>query len=108
MTDLEYQIALKIKERVSEIVTVLDIKIFGSRARGTSDKYSDMDVFIEVEKIDNIVKDRIREIIWEISIEYSIYISPLVLTKYEVENSPLKVSPILKNIEKEGIKIWMI
>jgi len=53
-------------------------KIFGSRARGKSDKYSDMDIFIEVENIDNKLKERIREIVWEISLEYSIYISPLI------------------------------
>jgi len=107
MTETEYKLALMIKERISKIVKILDIKVFGSRAIGTSDNYSDMDIFIEVEFLNSEIKDKIREIIWEISVEYSIYISPLILTKDEVTNSPLRASPILENIEKEGIKIWM-
>ncbi len=72
-----YEIAKKLKESVSEVVRVIDFRVFGSRARGEIDEYSDMDVFIEIESLDKEMKHKIRDIIWEVGFERSIYISPL-------------------------------
>lgn len=105
MKQRDYEIAKQLKERLSGIVQLLDFKIFGSRARGDEDEYSDMDVFIEVESLDKELKKKIRDIIWEVGFDNSIYISPLILTRYELEDSPLRVSPIVKNINEEGVKV---
>lgn len=99
------EIAEKLKERLSEAVQLLDMRVFGSRARESADAYSDMDVFIEVETLDKEMEDRIYDIAWEVGLEYSVFISPLVFTRYEIEESPLKVSPIVRNIEAEGVRV---
>lgn len=105
MTQKDYEIARKLKERLSGVVQVLDFRVFGSRARGDADEYSDMDVFIEVDSIDKELKKKIRNIVWELGFENSIYISPLIFTRFEIEDSPLKASPILENINEEGVKV---
>lgn len=101
----DYRIARELKEKLSEAVGLIDFRVFGSRARGDMDEYSDMDVFIEVEYLDKQLKERIRHIVWEVGFEQSIYISPLIFTRSEIENSPLKASPIVKNINEEGVRI---
>ncbi len=101
----DYEIAKELKERLSEVVKLIDFRVFGSRARGDEDEYSDMDVFIEVENIDKELKEIIRNVVWEVGFEYSIYISPLIFTRYEIEDSPLRASPIVKNINEEGVKV---
>ena len=101
----DYEIAKKLKEKLSEIVPLLDFRIFGSKVRGNEDEYSDMDVFIEVESLDKKLKKDIRAIIWEVGFEKSVYISPLIFTRAEIEDSPLRASPIVKNIYEEGIKV---
>jgi len=103
MDTTDYEIAKKLKERLSEVVELLDFRVFGSRARGNADEYSDLDVFIEVEYLDKQLKRRIREIVWEVGFENSIYISPLIFTRKEIEDSPMRSSPIVKNIREEGI-----
>lgn len=105
MTQKDYKIAKELKEKLLEVVPLVDFRIFGSRARGNQGKYSDIDVFIEVEEIDRKLEEKIQEIAWEVGFEHSIYISPLIFTLYEIEKSPLRVSPIVKNINEEGIKI---
>jgi hypothetical protein len=64
-----------------------------------------MDIFIEVEYLDKQLKKQIRDITWEIGFENSTYISPLIFTRYEIEDSPLRASPIVQNIIEEGVKV---
>jgi predicted nucleotidyltransferase len=101
----DYIIAKELKERLSKIVRLVDFRVFGSRARGDTDEYSDMDIFIEVEYLDKQLKKQIRDITWEIGFENSTYISPLIFTRYEIEDSPLRASPIVQNIIEEGVKV---
>jgi predicted nucleotidyltransferase len=105
MTPKDKKIAEELKKRLSEIAPLIDFKVFGSRARGDSEEYSDMDVFLEVESIDKDLKEKISDIIWEVGFNNHLVISSLIFTRDEVENSPLRVSPIIKSISIEGIRI---
>ena len=99
------EIAKELKSRLSEVVRLIDFKVFGSRARGDADEYSDMDVFIEVEDIDRRLKEKILHITWEVGFEHLIHISPLIFTRHELEDSPLRASPIVKNVNEEGVSL---
>ncbi|MBI5141653.1 MAG: nucleotidyltransferase domain-containing protein [Nitrospirae bacterium] len=105
MTGKDLSIALELKARLSETVRLVDFMIFGSRARGDCDADSDMDVFLEVESLDRSVKRSIRNIVWATGYEYSIYISPLIFSRDEIEQSPVRSSPIVRNIFSEGIRV---
>lgn len=105
MKPKDFEIARELKQRLSEVVPLIDFKVFGSRARGDYDEYSDMDVFLEVESIDKELKAKISHIVWEVGFENSIYISPLIFTRYELEESPLRASPIVENINEEGVRV---
>ena len=105
MTPRDYNIARELKKRLAEAVELLDFKVYGSRARGDDDEFSDLDVFIEVASLDRKAKDLISDITWEVGLENSIVISPLIFTSNEIENSPLRASPILININEEGIRL---
>jgi len=105
MTSREYEIARKLKERLSEVVQLIDFRVFGSRARGDEDEYSDMDVFLEVASLNKELRAKMFEIIWEVGFENYIVISPLIFTKDEIENSPLRSSQIVRNISEEGVRV---
>jgi len=51
MLKKDRDIALRIKEELSRQVALVDVRVFGSRARGTADAGSDLDLFIEVESM---------------------------------------------------------
>jgi predicted nucleotidyltransferase len=105
MNERDYRIAKELKDKLSQVVHLIDFRVFGSRARGEADEYSDLDVFIEVESLNKELENKIYDITWEVGFENYIFISPLIFTRYEIENSPLRISPIVKNIIEEGIKV---
>lgn len=105
MTLNDRKIAELLKKRLSEKIPIIDLRVFGSRARQDEDEYSDMDVFLEVESLDSDQKEALHDVTWEVGLENGVVISPLIFTREEVENSPLRVSPILVNIIREGVAI---
>lgn len=105
MTEFDKIVAKEFKEKVAQKVPIIDIRIFGSRARGDSIDDSDMDIFIETDEISREVKEIIYDIAWEVGFEKEIHISPIIFSRNEIENSPLKISPIVTNILSDGIKV---
>lgn len=105
MNTLDMKISREIKKELVKEFNVIDIKAFGSRSREDGDQYSDLDIFINVEKVDRDIKERIRTITWKIGLSHGIVISPLIFSRDEIETSALKSSPIVKSIMYEGISI---
>ena len=105
MNPRDYKIAREFKKRLAEAMEIMDLRVYGSKARGDDDEFSDLDIFIEVLTLDRKTKDLISEIAWETSLENSVVISPLVFSVDEIENSALRASPILLNIREEGVRV---
>lgn|SRR3990172_11364999 len=105
MKEQDYKIMCELKKRLSLKIKLLDIMIFGSRAREDADEFSDFDVFIETETVDRETKETIQNITWEVGIENMTVISPLIFSRHELTNSPLKYSPVIENIMNEGLRI---
>ncbi|MDP2840576.1 MAG: nucleotidyltransferase domain-containing protein [Syntrophales bacterium] len=105
MKDKDRGVALELKNRLAGLVQLVDFSVFGSRARGDAMEDSDMDVFIEVENLDKDLKERVQDAAWEVGFENFMVISPLIFTRDELENSPLRSSPIVRVIKEEGSQI---
>lgn len=105
MEEKDMSIAMELKKRLSALVQLVDFCVFGSRARGDADEYSDLDVFVEVERLDQNLKERLLDIAWEVGLDNLTVISPLIYTRDEIENSPHRSSPIIKIIAQEGVRV---
>ena len=68
--------------------------LFGSRARGDADQYSDMDIAVILnEPVEEKDVDYVSDCAWEAGFEYSTVVVPVVFTREEWENSPERSSP---------------
>lgn len=94
------RIARKVKRRLSEITQVKRLVVYGSRARGKPAKYSDLDLYIELDtQVNSALRRKIREVAWEVSLDSGIVITTLVASER------LKGQPILKAIKADGIVV---
>lgn len=77
------------------------IYLFGSRAINKHNESSDYDVAIILnEKVDWKLKDKVREVIYDIMLNYDVVIDSHIYTEKEIE---LSVTPLRQTIKSSGI-----
>jgi len=84
---------------------VLDLRLYGSKARGTDVSGSDLDVMIVVEDYSPAVESEIDDLVFEINLEHDCLITPLLFGREELEAGALAESPIYKKAMEEGISL---
>lgn len=105
MNDYDRGIARELRELLTGRVPLVDMRVFGSRAREDAEPGSDMDVFVEVSEVTPIIREAIADAAWEVGIRHLLHISPLVFSREEIECSPLRSSPVVRNIMREGVEV---
>jgi len=104
LTETDRRIVREFQRRLVDIVPILDLRVFGSRAGGDAVPDSDLDVFIELEACSPELRKRISEIAWEVGFEMDRIISTVVTTRHELEHGAMGANPLVLNIEQEGVR----
>jgi predicted nucleotidyltransferase len=97
-----------LKELREELVPkypIIDIRLYGSKARGEGRQDSDLDVMIEIPDYDRAMVAEIDDIIYRINLEHDVFISALFFGKDELVEGPMSEAPIYKVIQREGVSL---
>jgi predicted nucleotidyltransferase len=98
--------ALKaLKNILEERYNTLDLRIYGSKAKGTDVQGSDIDIMIVLEDHSPVIESEIDDIIFDVNLKYDCLISALYFGRNELEFGPLTESPIYKKIMQEGVRL---
>ena len=102
-------------ERVAEIVRqyrrrieqeldcAVEVRLFGSYARGTATEESDVDVLVVVPELNPRVLDRLLDVAWEVGYDAGVVLSVIPVGKNELPK--VEKTPFWTQTVREGVLI---
>jgi uncharacterized protein len=84
---------------------IVDLRLFGSKARGDSREGSDIDVAVLVEGDRLAAEDVAIDIAFEVNLEHDVYISPRVIPADALEHPVWRLTHFLQALETEGVPL---
>ncbi len=107
LSEKEQLVLKKFREVLGKTLgrNLVEVKLFGSKARGDARKDSDIDVVVITATGDWHICDVIYSIVTDILLEDEICISPKVINKKDYDRLYKMRTPFIKNIIREGITI---
>jgi predicted nucleotidyltransferase len=93
-----------VKATVRSIDPLARVILFGSRARGDNNNFSDWDFLVLVsQEANERLKSQIRDSLIDIELEAGQVISTVIYSQEQWPN--YQITPLFQNIEKEGLEV---
>jgi predicted nucleotidyltransferase len=85
---------------------VVDVQLFGSKARGDATPESDVDVLVVVRRDEPRLIDALYDLLLNACLSHSVYISLKIFSEAEYERLNHPRTPFMQNIAREGVVLW--
>ena len=97
-------------DRLKEVLTrdfgLVKLILYGSKARGDSDRESDIDVLVVLKDgFDWRTKHSIYDVCFDIGLEHDVLLQPVVFSESNYESPRFRVTPLLQNVTAEGFEL---
>ena len=109
------QISLAERDRaaIAEAVSLLSrrfpverVILFGSKARGTDDPDSDIDLLVLTSReLDRRERNALIDALFDVELDRDVVISPIILPVKEWEEGICRVLPIRDEIDRDGVRL---
>jgi len=93
-------ITKQFRQAVEDKYSIIEMKLFGSFARGDYSKTSDIDLMVRLPEVDRTIEEDLFNIAYDLELEHDCVIDVIVLPQNLANNIM-----IYQNIQKEGIPI---
>ena len=82
----------------------VELRIFGSVARGDYHENSDIDILVVLPgQVNNAVEERVFDMAYDIELEYGVIIGTIVYSKEFWSSEQAASMPLYKNIQRESL-----
>jgi predicted nucleotidyltransferase len=101
----ELEALRKLKEALARDFRLVELRLFGSKARGDSDPESDIDVLIVLEELNREIRKQVSALCCNLSIDYRVVLAPVLYTRTEFTSGRTRITPFYLNVEREGVSV---
>ena len=107
LTKTEKRALQEFKRKITQKLAgeILELKLFGSKARGDYKKTSDIDVFIVLKEARKRQSDIIYDTVTQIAIDYGVYLSVKIFSLKEFQYFSSIPTIFMETISKESISL---
>lgn len=84
---------------------IVELRLFGSKARGEGRAESDIDVLVIVEEADTAIENLVVDIAFDVNLEHGVLIAPVVFSRRARENPLWPISDLCRAAERDGIPL---
>ena len=105
ITQNEKKALNELQTKLAEKYSLVDFKLYGSKAIGTDVSGSDLDVMIVLEDLSPAIESKIDDLIFDINLKHDCFITALFFSRVELDTGSLSEPPIYKKILQEGIGV---
>jgi len=106
MNEADYKTVGQFKQALLEHgVSIHELRVYGSRARGDAGLDSDLDILVVVEAIHSDTRNIVSECAWKVGFEKDIFIQTVLRSKADIETSPERSSLFMRSVFQEGIVV---
>lgn len=101
----ELQALADLKQSLNHDFQLVDLRLYGSKARGCADADSDIDVMIELEELTPTRSDSVFDLVFDVNMKHGVFISAVLFGRDELEEGPMAASPLFRAIERDGVSL---
>lgn len=96
----------KCRQVIRRVVPDADLILYGSRARGDAQEYSDYDILVLVdEPVSIALKDQILSSIYPLELETGAMLTLVTYDRHQWESLPYKEMPFHRNVDRDGVMV---
>ncbi|MBN1361387.1 MAG: nucleotidyltransferase domain-containing protein [Sedimentisphaerales bacterium] len=94
------------RQAIRRVVPDADLILYGSRARGDAQEYSDYDILVLVDQPVNIaLKDQILSSVYPLELETGAMLTVVTYNRRQWQSPPYNEMPFHQNVERDGIAL---
>jgi len=105
LTDNERAALNELKERLTRDFQLVDMRLFGSRAREEGDPESDLDVLIILERTNWEIEKRIYDLAFDLDLKHDVVISTIIYSGADFDSPLNKASGFYSELQRDGVKL---
>ena len=84
---------------------LVEVRLFGSYARGCARVDSDIDLFVLVRERSPAVEESVSDTAFEANLAFDVFISPTVYAEREYDDPVIGDSPFVASVRREGVAL---
>jgi predicted nucleotidyltransferase len=96
-------------EQLKAILTrdfkLVELKLFGSKARGDAHRESDIDVLVVLEECDWKTEYAVYDICYDLSVDHDVVITPVVYSRADFVSPLRQATPFHEAVVREGVAL---
>ncbi len=104
MNRKDLKLARTFKKKLHARLPDAEVTAYGSRARGDHHRYSDLDLFVLVNRYNRKIRGLVFDCAWQVGFDAGIHLSTTIYTRKEIAGV-LKEDPLYLNVQREGVPI---